>query len=138
MAPSSKRAQGTHLRLHTEDICVQEEIKACIELCNEENIDISRLALRYALDEIDGDIVLCGTARPIELDENIKNATTPLTPSEKVARNLLVFLQNLLFQLMSEKIVARLSKFSGHWEGIELEAFRNRINDVEDDLPFFR
>ncbi|CBY42838.1 unnamed protein product [Oikopleura dioica] len=102
---------------------LKEEIKDCIELCNAENIDISRLALRYSLDEIDGDIVLCGTARPAELDENIKNATTPLTPSEK---------------FMSEKIITRLSQFSGHWEGIELEAYRNRINDVEDDLPFFR
>ena len=73
--------------------CFQEEIKACIELCRAENIDISRLALRYSLDEIDGDIVLCGTARPNELDENIKNATTPLTASEKVNKPQLVFLQ---------------------------------------------
>jgi aryl-alcohol dehydrogenase-like predicted oxidoreductase len=103
MAPSSKRAQGTHLRLHTEDICVQEEIKACIELCNEENIDISRLALRYALDEIDGDIVLCGTARPIELDENIKNATTPLTPSEKVVAIYSLFYKTYYFSLCQKK-----------------------------------
>ena len=101
----------------------QEEIKKCITLCEEKNIDISRLALRYALDSIQADIVLCGTAKTVELDENIKNTLTPLTSEE---------------QAVQDEILSRLAKLQGHWEGRELIAYNNRINDVEDDLPFFR
>ena len=32
----------------------------------------------------------------------------------------------------------RLAKFDGHWEGRELTAYYNRINKIDDDLPFFR
>lgn len=39
---------------------------------------------------------------------------------------------------MQDQIVARLAKLQGHWEGRELVAYRNRLADVEDDLPFFR
>jgi aryl-alcohol dehydrogenase-like predicted oxidoreductase len=46
-------------------------------------MDISRLALRFSLDSVDADVVLCGTARVNELEENIKNASTPLTDAEK-------------------------------------------------------
>ena len=45
------------------DTYPQDEIRKCVTLCKEKNIDISRLALRYAFDEIDADIVLCGTAK---------------------------------------------------------------------------
>jgi len=102
---------------------LKEEIKKCIDLCNEQNIDISRLALRYALDSIDADIVLCGTAKTVELAENIANTLTPLSDAERQ---------------MQEQILARLAKLQGHWEGRELVAYRNRLADVDDDLPFFR
>jgi len=102
---------------------LKEEIKKCISLCEEKNIDISRLALRYALDSIHADIVLCGTAKTVELDENIKNTLNSLTAEE---------------QAVQDEILSRLAKLQGHWEGRELIAYNNRINDVEDDLPFFR
>ena len=86
-------------------------------------MDISRLALRYAIDSIDADVVLCGTARVSELEENIKNANSPLTNAEKTEQN---------------RIMERLSPIQGHWEGKEVRAYWNRINGVEDDLPFFR
>jgi hypothetical protein len=35
-------------------------------------------------------------------------------------------------------ILARLGKIQGHWEGREVTAYWNRINGVEDDLPFFK
>ena len=75
------------------------------------------------MDTIDADIVLCGTAKTVELSENITNTLTPLTDDERQ---------------MQEQIVARLAKLQGHWEGRELVAYRNRLADVEDDLPFFR
>ena len=75
------------------------------------------------MDSIQADIVLCGTAKTVELDENIKNTLTPLTSEE---------------QAVQDEILSRLAKLQGHWEGRELIAYNNRINDVEDDLPFFR
>ena len=86
-------------------------------------IDISRLALRYSFDEVSADVVLCGTARVNELEENIKNAQTPLTNEEKEAQ---------------AKILEKLKDVQGHWEGKEIKAYWNRINGVEDDLPYFR
>ena len=49
--------------------------------------NISRIALRYAMDKIAADIVLCGTARVKELEENILNAKTPLNEEETKTMN---------------------------------------------------
>lgn len=57
------------------------------------------------------------------MEENISNAKKPLTDDEKDTQN---------------EIVERLSKLQGHWEGNELTAYQNRINGIEDNLPFFR
>ena len=42
---------------------LKDEVKECINLCQERGHNISRLALRYAIDKIDADVVLCGTSR---------------------------------------------------------------------------
>ena len=81
------------------------------------------MALRYAFDEVDADVVLCGTARISELEENIKNAKMPLSDREKKEQ---------------AKILEKLQDVQGHWEGKEITAYWNRINGIEDDLPYFR
>ena len=57
------------------------------------------------------------------MQENIRNSNEKLTEKEKE---------------IQEKILARLAGLQGHWEGRELVAYKNRLADVEDDLPFFR
>ena len=42
---------------------LKEEVNKCVELCRQRGQDISRLALRYSLDHVPADLVLCGTAR---------------------------------------------------------------------------
>jgi aryl-alcohol dehydrogenase-like predicted oxidoreductase len=102
---------------------LKEKVKECIEMCNQRGHNISRIALRYAIENIAADIVLCGTARVKELEENILNAKTPLNEDEIKTMN---------------DILEMLKGLSGHWEGRELEAYNNRLKDIEDDLPFFR
>lgn len=102
---------------------LKEKIKECIQMCNQRGHNISRIALRYAMENIAADIVLCGTARVKELEENILNAKTPLNEDEIKTMN---------------DILDMLKGLSGHWEGRELEAYNNRLKDIEDDLPFFR
>ena len=86
-------------------------------------MNISRLALRFSMDEVDADVVLCGTARMKELEENIAVALSPLSESELA---------------LQKQILAELEPIKGDWEGNELTAYWNRINGVEDDLPYFR
>jgi len=102
---------------------LKDKVNECVAECQSKGIDISRLALRYSFDEVSADVVLCGTARVNELEENIKNAQTPLTNEEKEAQ---------------AKILEKLKDVQGHWEGKEIKAYWNRINGVEDDLPYFR
>jgi len=95
---------------------LKERIRECTKLCQERSHDISRIALRYAMDKIDADIVLCGTARVNELESNIKNANNPLTDEEQQTQN---------------DILEKLKGLQGHWEGRELEAFKNRLADIQ-------
>ena len=94
---------------------LKKEVVECIKMTKEKGQDISRLALRYSIDKIDADIVLCGTARVNELESNIKNAITPLTDEE---------------QKTQDEILEKLKNLQGHWEGRELEAYRNRLADI--------
>ena len=42
---------------------LKNEVNKCVALCRQRGQDISRLALRYSLDHVSADLVLCGTAR---------------------------------------------------------------------------
>ena len=68
--------------------------------------NISRIALRYAMENIAADIVLCGTARVKELEENILNAKTPLNEDEiKTMNDILDMLKDSFKIIQSNRFI---------------------------------
>ncbi|CAG5119147.1 unnamed protein product, partial [Candidula unifasciata] len=97
---------------------------ACAEAaayCSERGVDISRLALKFTLDQTDIPTTLVSTASLENLQKNIESVHTPLSDKEK----------QVLEEVM-EKFLNPLQ--NANWEGVEVAEYRRSLEQQCENL----
>ncbi|KAK7010209.1 L-galactose dehydrogenase [Biomphalaria glabrata] len=83
--------------------------------CQERGVDISRLGLRFSLDQVDIPTTLVSTASLENLSKNLESVYTPLSD-----------LETKVTQEVMERFFQPLN--NAHWEGIELSKYQAQLS----------
>jgi len=93
---------------------LKEQCKTAGQICQHNDVELGKLAMYYAAQYQDTDICLVGMATPELLATNLDAVVNGLNDKEKE-----------LLKILKEKYF---SKKNQHWEGIEIEAYRNWLS----------
>ncbi|GFO07762.1 L-galactose dehydrogenase-like protein [Plakobranchus ocellatus] len=99
---------------HIKDVC-----KQAAEYCQSQGVDISRLGLRFTLEEEEIPTTLVSTASHANLLKNLQSVYTPLDANET----------QVLKEVMS-KYMEPLQ--NAHWEGVEVAEYRQKLKSPQE------
>lgn len=98
---------------HIKDVCAQ-----AAAYCQEQGVDISRLGLRFTLEEEDIPTTLVSTASRVNLLKNLESVYTPLNDKEKL----------VLKEVMSKYMEPL---HNAHWEGVEVAEYWKKLKSLQ-------
>ncbi|KAK3784892.1 hypothetical protein RRG08_056847 [Elysia crispata] len=102
---------------HIKDACAQAAAH-----CQERGVDISRLGLRFTLEEEEIPTTLVSTASRANLLKNLQSVYTPLDDNEK-----------LVLKEVMAKYMEPLK--NAHWEGVEVADYWQKIKSLQETSP---
>ncbi|RUS76704.1 hypothetical protein EGW08_015531 [Elysia chlorotica] len=99
---------------HIKDACAQ-----AAAYCQERDVDISRLGLRFSLEEEEIPTTLVSTASRVNLLKNLQSVYTPLDDKEK--------------QVLKEVMTKYMEPLNNaHWEGVEVADYWQKIKSLQE------